>query len=54
MGGDICATTFANTWADCNAINYYTGRNLQRIEVPQNIKRQIKEKIGMYLIWKNK
>lgn len=44
MGGDICATTFANTWADCNAINYYTGRNLQRIEVPQNIKRQIKEK----------
>ena len=35
--GDMLGKAFINDWSDANAFNYYTGRNLKKIEVPPKI-----------------
>jgi len=33
--GDLCERAFATSWSDCNSIRYYTGRELERVDVPE-------------------
>lgn len=33
--GDLGERAFATSWSDCNSIRYYTGRWLQRVNVPE-------------------
>ncbi len=42
--GDMLGKAFINDWSDANALNYYTGRNLEKIEVSQKIQEYFGEK----------
>lgn len=33
--GDLGERAFVASWSDCNSIRYYTGRQLQRVDVPE-------------------
>jgi len=42
--GDVNLTAFATDWSDANMINYYTGRNLTKVEKDEEIEKSYKDK----------
>lgn len=35
--GDMCANPFLAEWSDINSIRYYTGRDFERVDVPDQV-----------------
>ena len=41
--GDMCANPFLSDWSSANALNYYSGRSLEMVSVPDYIVEYYKE-----------